>query len=238
MKYTNKILTAIVLTIGLSSCDKNEEPSPLSSLYVINGTVNLPSVKVNTTGAAFDFSKFNDPIGYGAGKIYSVKAGTVTIMGASSATPAANLFSFTRDFKPQAMYSLYLAGQMPNVETVVNEETYPKYTGEVIAVRVINLMPNSTPLNVTLASTPGVNEFTNIAYKQQSNFKKYAATDATPSDYFDFQVRDAAGNLISNYLFGYYDAINGKNKYITLVITGMIGGTDAATPSVSFLLSN
>lgn len=238
MKKINKILAAILFMTGLSACEHDQDLAPLSSLYVINATVDLAEVKVNTTGKPIDFVKFNDPLIYGTGKIYSVKSGnSVNILGAASATPTTNLFSFTREFKPQGMYSLYLAGQMPNVETIINEESYPVYSGEVIAVRVINLMPNSTPVNVTLAGSPGVNEFSNIAYKQQSIFKKYPATDAVPDGFFDFQVRNAAGNLISNYVLGYYDVINARNKYITLVITGMIDGTGSATPAVSFLLN-
>jgi hypothetical protein len=138
------------------------------------------------------------------------------------------------------MYSLYLAGQSPNLETILTkEETYPLYNvaDSAFAVRVINLISNSGPLNITLSRSATVNEFEGLTYKQQANFKKYPLKAADATLGYTFQLRNQNGNLLSTYRFSSTNLAEGRFKANTLVLCGQIGGAFPNQPRI-FLVKN
>lgn len=123
----------------------------------------------------------------------------------------------------QGVYSLFLAGQLSNVTGVLIRDVIPYHTDSTCGVRIINLVPNSTPLNITLSNTPGVNEVSNLAYLQYTPFKIYQAK-AVNTNYI-FQIRKASDNSI----LGSYNLAGPFPRFtnVTLVIRGLMGGLPA-----------
>ena len=236
LKYKH-FLVLFFGVIVLTSCKEDEKLTPLSALNVFNATADLPSVKVNTLGTPIDYAAYPDVITYGTNRLYSIPASNREISGVATVTPAQNVFSFSQKFQPGGIYSLFLAGQMPTVESIFLEEHFPSYAmaDSSLAVRVINLSPNSAPVNVTLSATPTVNEFTGIAYKQLSDFKKYSAKTGVSNTAFNFQVRNASGALLSSYAFTAANLTAARWRSVTLVLRGLAGGSGSNALAVSYI---
>jgi hypothetical protein len=107
------------------------------------------------------------------------------------------------------------------------KENIPYRTDTTAGIRFINLSPDSPPLNITLSTSPTVNEVSNLRYKQYTDFKSYPAN--YNSSYI-FQVRDTTGNLLKSYTLRASSFPLFAN--ITLVIRGLMNGS----PAMNFTL--
>jgi hypothetical protein len=210
----NIILTTAFIIMISSSCKKDKQLSEhLSSLTVTNAVISGRSVKLGslvTTVANNNYAQLS--IMAGNNDIYIWPVG-------DSAHPYYTNAKFNTE--ERAIYSLFIAGQAPNISGIIVKDNIPYHTDSVCGVRIINLVPNSPMLNITLNVTPTVIETGNLAYLQYSDFKIYPAK-ATTTNYI-FQIRKAADNAI---LTSYTLAIP-RFANVTLVIRGLIGAAPA-----------
>jgi hypothetical protein len=86
------------------------------------------------------------------------------------------------------------------------------------------LSPNSTPLNITLSTSTTVNEVSNLAYKQYTDFKTYPGLYNSA---YTFQIRAASNPSVVLTTFSLTTATVPRFANITVVIRGMVGTTPA-----------
>ncbi len=233
-----KILIIIaVFAIALQACKKNEAEPGLAALTVVNATVGAPELYTNNTGGSIIYSKYaaNDILGFGMSRAFAAKAGTRSVVITPGTDTTKTFYSQSVDFKAGVVNSLFLTGEMPNVEAVyVAAESFPKYKDNVIGVRLINLSPNSPAISINMSGTPLVKEVASLSYKQKSDFKTYDGNDVLKE--LTFEIRDAATQvLLASYTIpsipdpAYPTVSMGSASFynITLVVKGLIGGTDA-----------
>ena len=220
---------ALAILICFTGCKKaGVALSPLGSLNFVNATVNLASAKVNFTNLKGLYSSTSTTTAYGGYTQYGINAGvTVPITVVSVADTNTAVFTGNFNFVNGSIYSLYLAGTTTAVDTVFALDNIPSHPDSSCGVRFINLSYNSSPIVITLASTPTVIEFNSLAYKQSSAFKTYPAL-ATNGTYA-FQVRDA----ITNNLLGSYTLTTPRFFNCTLVWKGMTGATGTNAPGIA-----
>jgi len=244
-KMKNKILiwlTGFLLCLG---CKKNDiGTSLLSTLNVINATVDAGQAKVNYFGKTISWKNYTSgtaAVNYGAVQLYAVTPGNnIHIVQSSDTTKS--LFNGEVTENDRDIYSLYLTGTLAAPESIVKKENLPPFYSDMsIGVRVINLSPNSDPVNVTLESIPTVNEFTGVGYKSITEFKKlpYPAMLVTGSNVF--QLRDAAGTLLASYTLpteGLLSVTSARYRNITLVIKGLQGTTTGTNAFGAFAVAN
>jgi len=227
MRYSALILSLLAI-ICLSACKKSTVSlSPLASLNIVNASVNLGPVKVNFTDLKGLYSSITTTVAYGANTPYGANAEVpvpVTIVPTSDTTKTAFTGQFT--FVNGGIYSLYLAGQSTAVDTVFVKENIPSYTDSSYGVRFINLSYNSTPIKITLSTSPTVVQFSDLAYKQASDFKTYGAKVSTATD--TFQVRNATTNAI----LATYPIVKPRFFNCTLAWKGMTGATGTNAPGI------
>ncbi|WP_316818405.1 hypothetical protein [Pedobacter nyackensis] len=224
----------------LSACIKEHIEIP-ASINVVNVAINAGIVKVNYFGKSINWGSYTGTeasVVYGANKVYSVVDArsefSLNIVRSTDTTKS--VFNGHLNLTAGSINSLYLTGQSPNYDTVfVKESAFPVYADSAFAVRFINLVPNSGDVNVTLASSSTVNEFTGLAYKKQSVFKKYEATYKFPNTYFNFQVRNSNGILLASHTISSANHMATRRKRATLVFRGLIGGTGTNSPAISFV---
>jgi hypothetical protein len=132
------------------------------------------------------------------------------------------------DIETGGIYTLFLCGIAPAAEAIWVKEEIPYYADSSVGVRFINLSPNSKAVNITLSTSPSSNEFSNIAYKQITDFKKYPALASNTK--CNFQVR----NVGTNTIIASYDLLIPRFKNVTLVLRGLVG----ASPSAGITLVN
>lgn len=221
-KILYSIISVILLFLG-SACEKdNNVIRPTASVTVINAAVNNGSIRVNAgAGSGFAYAKATD-VAYGTSAVYGAFTGSNTITAVSSTDSTKVLFNRTIDLTP--ISTLYIAGLSPTIDTIFRVENNLPYINassttpdNSVYVRLVNLSPNSGPLNVNLSTTPTVNEVAALPYKGISEFKKYAAPTTLAS--YIFEIREPGTNrLIVSYTLplGTY-----RFKTVTLVIRGL-----------------
>lgn len=239
IKMKTKIVILMAMLGGLLYSCKKEKTKEVAGLQIVNAAIGFAPLKVNATGNAANFITYPDSLDYAADVKRGVLLSTTSIQ-VGSHKAAAPLLSLSQNFVSGGMYSLYLTGQSPNLETILTkEETYPLYNvaDSAFAVRVINLISNSGPLKLNLSRSVTVNEFEGLTYKQQANFKKYPLKAADARLGYRFQLRDQNGNLLSTYTFFSADLEAVRFKANTLVLCGQIGGAFPNQPRI-FLVKN
>lgn len=231
MSYLKKCFAIILVAAAFTACKKDSvDLTPLASLNLVNATVNIAAVKANFTSVPGNVNYYNlitATTAYGANTAYGVLANTsVGLAVASSVDSTKLLFNNSLNLASGSIYSLYLAGQSTSVDTILVKETIPSFADSSCGVRWINLSYNSTPIKITLAATPTVNEVSSIGYKQASDFKTYSATAANNT--YSFQVRDVTSNAV----LATYALTVPRFFNCTLAWIGQTGGTGANAPKV------
>lgn len=182
MKYLNKLITLLSIIIFIASCKKDEiKTTSLSSLTAVNAVVDGNAMKLGSNATTINNnSSAQLALIAGENNLYLWPV-------SDSAKP----YFTTNKFLTQngEVHSLYVFGDTLNPQGMLVKETIPYRTDSTAGIRFINLSPNTADkaLNISLASAPGENEVSNLAYKQYTQFKSY------PSLYnssYEFEIRN------------------------------------------------
>jgi hypothetical protein len=249
-----KILIGVIAISALFLCackkDKATNPNPLlSSLTVVDAVSDGGPLYVNPYASGLSYATLTDSISYQGYYEYGLPGPGLPLKVVYKSDTTRSIFHGTLSLAPLKIYSLYITGNSSKIDTLLKEESsIPRYTDSAVAVRVINLSIGGPVVNVTLASTPTVNEFSGLKYKQESVFKKYALTSAIASNGFSFNITDAAtGAILATYTLPQYSynypptptTETARFKAITLVISGSINAVPYSANAYSvFLVAN
>lgn len=221
MKQIQNIIYVTFVICSFASCRKAETArTPYSSLKIINMVVNGGTVKKGSS-------------------LLTVASNTDANFSITAGSEQLYIFPVTDSLKPYyqnsfasvegEIYSLFLGGTTASVESVLIKETLPNRSDSSFGVRFINLSPGSPAIKVTLSTSATTSEFSNLAYKQFSEYKTYSATAANPT--YTFQVRNASTDaVITSFTVTGTTIASGIPVFrnITLVLRGIVGGLPAA----------
>jgi hypothetical protein len=219
----------VYFSLLFTSCKKESITTPpIASLTVTNAIVGGVGIRLGSgevTVANNNYSQLAVTTGESDLYIYQV--------GDSSNPCFRNPKFFAEE---RAVYSLFLTGQLPNATGIVLQDNIPYHTDSTLGIRIINLSPNSPALNITLSTTPTVNEISNMTYLQHTDFKLYPAKAANTS--YTFQVRKASDNtfITGSSSTSSFSFNTPRFTNVTLVIRGMVGGS--GTSGFGFLRVN
>lgn len=231
-----------MVVVLFSACKKEEEPTGYASINVVNAAIGSGTVKVNCHGKPVGWAAYSGAIGainYATSQILTVfnlnNDYPFTIVPALDTLKP--VFNKILPMEPTGMYTLFTTGQAPAAydAVFVKESNIPyNLADSAIAVRFVNLSPNSAAVNVTLASASTLNLAAGLAYKKLTEFKHYTLKKLLPVGSMTFEVRDAVSNVV---LTSYTVPASGVQPYptistslsrfksITLVIKGLVGTT-------------
>lgn len=217
-----KAIYALILgTSILCSCKKTlPKNSSIASLTIVNAVVSGPILRLgsNTTNitnnSAWPLALTNEknelylwPLGDSLHPYYT---------------------NSKLEMEDRAMYSLYIGGTRTTVESILVKENFTDYTDSICGIRFVNLSPNSKGLNITLSTSPNINEITNLEYKQISDFKIYPGKAS--NIFYTFQVR----NPVNNAVLVSYLILTPRFAHVTLVIRGLVN----SAPSIGIIRVN
>ena len=219
-----------MITVLFSACQKSEfEAKPFASLKIVNVVAGGTTAKLNDL--ALNIS--NNPATISnntTGTTFAVVAGTPDIYVWPTTDSLSPYYNSTKSVAMGAneYYTLFLGGTPASPQPVLVKESYQDYTDSVMGIRFINMSPNSTPVNVTLSTSTGVNQFENLAFKDYSEFKQFPATSNISS--YTFQVRRVSSP--NTVLASVAISVSGtaaipRFKNVTIVFRGNIGGSPA-----------
>lgn len=223
MKFINILSLLITISLFMCFCKKNKiENNPTASLNIVNVVTGGQTIKMGSN-ATLVSNNTHYRFGWVPGNldiyIFPINDSLTPYYSSDKGAQISN----------GDMYTLFLGGQLPQVESMLLKETFTNYEDSVFGIRFINLSPNSPNVNVTLSTSDTVNEFLNIGYKQISEFKKFSALASNTS--YTLQVRDAGTKLVITSI-----TLNGPSlttgiprfKNITLVLRGLVNGNPGA----------
>lgn len=223
----------------LFACKKDKNIVQTSStINVVNAVIGEANIKVNPSGRNISFNKITDLVAFGTGRFYYSSLSLGSLVAVSALDTTKTLFERTINFEP-GIYTLYLSGQAPAIDTLFRKETNypmirtdiakPPSADSVVNVRFVNLSPNSPALNVNIKNNTN-NEIENFSYKGIGSWKAYPSK--LTSTVYSFEVRNAQSNAI---LLTYNFTANATNRFrnVALVIRGMVGGTGTNALAIS-----
>ena len=236
MNPSYRYLLLFYSLLALASCKKDGPKfSPLASLNVADAVVGGGNVKMNTN--------VRDSATVNSYKLFQLNAGNSTgIRLYPTNNSSASYYNQMQEIVNGGIYSLFLTGTAASPESVFVKDEIPPFSQDsIIRVRVINCSPNATPMNVTLASAPAINVFSNLAYKSLSAFTTLPLKTIVPTGSNVFQVRDLSGAVLATYTLptsGVISVASSRFKCITLVIKGLIGTTTGTSAFGVYAMSN
>ncbi|MDB5157429.1 MAG: hypothetical protein JWR50_2136 [Mucilaginibacter sp.] len=194
-KYITFVLLAWTL---FYSCKKEGLPKVASSaLNVVNALADQSSVNVNPFGTNIVYSTFPQ-LAYQSNQVLTLSPGNSEIAVNVITDTLHTFYNQNVSTVNGGIYSLYLFGQAPTYQTMLLKDNIPAVQDSSAGVRFINLSPDSQSITINIQGSNNI-EFTNLDFKQISNFKMYSAK-ANTGGVYNFEVRDAAsGTLLYTY---------------------------------------
>lgn len=218
----NRLLTFLLSCSILlfSACKKLDyiQTDPLATLVVTNVVIGGKNVRLMSNRR--DSALINNY------KPFPVMPGLRQILLYPAIDSINGYYKQTRQFEDSGIYSLYLGGKPEAIDTVFMKENFPVYSDSAFGLRFVNMCLNSNPVNVVLSASPGVNEFSGIAYKGIAGFKKYQGLSSNIN--YVFRIRDA----VTDALIASYTLATPRFNNVTLVLKGQIGGTGTSAPGI------
>ncbi len=190
-----------ILLISFSffcSCKKSNIGSDLVSINMIQANFNLSGVYIYFTNSDSAFYAHQAVIPFGAAAEYSTAPNSPLVIVSTSDT-SVHLLSTMLNLTPGGIYSLYLAGDVSHIDTLLMQDVLPSYSDSSGGVRFINLSTGSLPVKVNLqGNDPSQTEFNSIGYKQITPFKSYTGSGGT--NFYTFEIRDqTSDSLLSTF---------------------------------------
>lgn len=192
------ILTLIGVSCSLTACKKDVIPTT-AALNIINASSDIPSLSVNFTLSPIPFYKQQGLLSYGSSIEYGQPSGIVPLTLVSATDTSNHLFQGNLNLAAGGIYSLYLYGSLPKIDTLFLKDVIPVHQDSTIGVRFINLSGDSGPVSVDVQGGASV-DFTNVAFKKLTAFRSYPFTAAIMNNGgYTFEVKDAGGNILTSF---------------------------------------
>jgi hypothetical protein len=232
MKKLSFIIPIALTGLLLGSCKKNEvgTPTGTAAFTVVNATIDVPNMAINFAPNSLPYYANKTLIGGASFLEFGLPPGANTINLVSSNDTTHTLYYGNVSVANGGIYSFYVAGQTGSYQTILQKDNIPVFgTDSVAGARFVNLSPDSGPLNVSLQGGSG-NEFSSVAYKGITAFKKYSANTAIMNNGgYNFNITDAQGNVLTT--FNWIPQV--FNKSNTMVITGLVGNGSVSVFAVN-----
>ena len=211
------IFITAVSAIIFSACKKDEvKLTPLASLNVTNAVVSGTTAKFGSRTTTISNNNFTQ---------FGLIAGSNSLYIYPSTDSLHPYYNNSITTNKGEVYSLFLGGTPAAVDAVVVKETIPYRTDSTAGIRFINLAPNSAALNITLSTTPTVNEVSGLAYKSYTDFKTYAGLYNST---YTFQIRDASTAAPANPLATFALSTSTVPRFANITLVIRQNGTGVA----------
>ncbi len=256
MKYFKNIIqSTIVFGVGITlfSCGnehsvlQNLTPAEGAKVRFVHAAVDVGNVELSVNDKKFTGLLTISPavpgtIAYGGGypvlgtantEYARMPAGTNKIkVTAVGTTPEV---SITGEVKAEndKSYSIFAVGQAPNVSPLVLNDNIPQPSGTSFFVRLVNLVPNSTTAELSLAGNLVVKD---IPFKGGEAFITLPIPNYTLGTVFTGYSVTVNGDKIPSITLNSASNITNiiPGRVITIFVRGLVGGTGAKAPVMNW----
>ena len=203
MKQTLKLtLTCLLLTIITSCSDEALPVFSTSAIKIIHASAGTGDFEIRDLDASMS-NRYDVLLRYSRNTRVTLPANTTSPFRLVQAgdTLVTVLDISIETGNPGSIYSLFIAGDSANVETIFIEDQFQNYADSLTGVRFINLSFDSDPVTVRAIATDtaGVNDTTIVvsalAYGSASGFDQFEAGSVIQQ--YSFEFLDASGNVLT-----------------------------------------
>ena len=204
------------------SCQKSSHPVTPASINVVNALSGSDQI-IPIFGTNESIRNFANAqtISIGSSMLYTLLSGPIDLYVIQSTDTAlfdkSKLFTGKFNLINGGIYSLFLAGDTTNPDTLFIQDNIPTYTDSLAGLRFVNLSSPSHHFTINIQGHDQVNqlEITDLSYKSITPFKQYLTNSSIPGNYV-FEIHDqATGDLLTNFTWNYT-----LFKNSTLIIVG------------------
>jgi Domain of unknown function (DUF4397) len=223
------VVAFTLVLLWTSSCKKSDSVVTPASVNVVHAITNGKPIIPVFSDNDIQYFKTAQSISYGSAVMYYSQGGAQPLYVTKSTDSVNRIYSSELDFSEGSIYSLFFAGDTTHPEAVLIQDEIPVYQDSVAGVRFINLSPASAPIKVNIkGNSAGQTEYSNLAYKQITDFKSFTATAEVPGGRYIFEVRNQANDsLLLTYTWNY-----ALFKCNTLVFSGAVKDGKATSLSI------
>ena len=180
------IIAALAITVGLSSCMKNDDnytPVEISGLSLIHAspTTDKLDVYVDNTKASINDFSFGTKMDY-----LNAYSGVRTLRIAKQGGTTA-IFSKQYTLKQSVGYSAFLINALDNIDILLVEDELKVPTAGKASIRLVNVSPDATPLSLSITGQTS-NLASGVAFKANSSI-----VEIDPSEKVSFDIKTADG---------------------------------------------
>jgi len=220
-----KIGAVCIIALGLSSCIKNHDDTPVQPvalLSVIQASPDEPALNFNLNSARVNAS----PINYGSGLDYfRAVAGKRTAIFTKN-SDGTTVKSDTMTLSQNVAYTLFLVNKAATPEYLLLNDAITQPSSGNANLRFVNLSPDSGP--VDLAVKDGAVLVANKSFKGFSGFSSLEGKNYT------FEIRKAGTTTVLASLTS--QNISPGFVY-SIYFRGLAASTDAAKPTASLIVN-
>jgi hypothetical protein len=234
----NKILiylAEMAMILAVVSCKKTDVnlPSGGSSLTIVNALVGSSALVGNFNyNVSLKYYQSAQQISYAAAFEFGNYSGNVPLALSQITDTTHTVFKQVVSLPKNTINSLFITGTLtaPDNFQTTDNPPYHAPADSTVGIRFVNLSSGSDPVSVDIKGGANGSEVANLAYKNVTAFKNYAATYKIASYIFEF--RDvASGTLLASYTLSGVNNGDGTNtttntvrwKNITIALNGIPG---------------
>ena len=232
MKCNFQLFSILLLSILFLSCEKETDvrTAYVADFRIVNVVTGGGTAKLNNLATNIA----NNPSTVGpltTGSSFFLEPGNPNIYVWPSTDSLSPYYNANGSVTVTAdeSYFLVIGGTPASPASVLVKESWQNYTDSVVGIRFVNMSPNSTPVNVTLSTSTTTNQFSNVAFKDITDFKQFPATSNVTN--YTFQVRRASSpnTVLSSFSISVATGTSAipRFKNVTIVFRGNIGGSPA-----------
>lgn len=218
------LLALAILLLWLCSCNKSDSVVTPASVTVVHAIFNGKPVIPVFSYDAIQFYSGAPKLNYGASALYNSRGGIQPFYLAKSTDTTKRIYNSEMELEAGGLYSLFFAGDTTQPESVLVQDNIPVHDDSTAGVRFINLSPASSPIKVNIKGFPAKAEFSDLGYKQITDFKAFTANSNIIGNRYIFEIRNQSNDsLLLTYTWSYTRFRNN-----TLVFSG---GVNAGKPA-------
>ena len=227
-KYNYTIAAFLLLTVGLTSCEKSGlSVTGSSSLTIVNVVAggdslvtNFDASTSNAKESSFGYSTADVLLPYSSQE-FSGLSGTVLLALSPVSDTLVPQFQETLTIASGGIYSLFLTGTPAVPASVFVQDQVPVIpaTDSAIGIRFVHLSTGVNPVNIVVEVNSGDSSLaSNLAYKATSPFILLPASAAISS--YTFKIEDAAtAAVLATYTLGSISSLYFKSVTLALYTT-------------------
>ena len=214
-------LILLIISFCFAGCEEDAAaPRMISSLKVVHALTDAPPLHINYFGEEISFAD-NPALAFGETGRYTIPANVDRMIAFTSAEDTlSNIYQQSVNFEAGDIHSLFLTGQMENIQGLLLKDKLLTFTDSAVGVRFVNLSPDVGVISVGTGDESG-DVISGLDFRNASDFMALPVTQEIGA--YQFQFKDDGDHGLVSVEFNPLPTFGRKPifKNVTFVLIGL-----------------